>query len=348
MNTARGITSETAAYAVGMEIFLNVVLLAAGLALIVKGGDFFVECASWIAKALGVPELIIGATVVSVGTTLPELFTSLTAVIQGMAVGGEAAEGFNMIAVGNSIGSMLCNIGLILGLAIAVRPPSIGRGFAPKAVFLCCAAAVSAAFCMTGSGISLAEGIALLVLFGAFVALNIAEGKRDVRVSVSGPALRERYPAKTWAAKFAVFAVSAVAIAGGAKLLCDNAQALCISLGISQQIVGITVVAIGTSLPELVTCMTSLVKGRTDIGVGNIIGANVINGALLLGVSAAVTGSGLPIDAFTAQAAVPAMLVITAVLVVPSLIFKKTFRVQGAILLALYTGFVIYNIVAVT
>lgn len=325
-------------------IVMDIILLAVGFALIIKGGDVFVESSVRIARKLGVPELIVGATIVSVGTTLPEIITSVTSVVKGMAAGSPALEqGYNSLAVGNAVGSVMCNAGLILGLVLLIKPPSTGGGFAVKGIFLLTSLAVLALFAGTGGMISVAEGMALLALFVAFTGINMYGAAK---------AMNLREPVKVVGEKTGVkdglrFAAGAAAIALGAMLLVDNAQSLCLGAGISQQIIGVTVVAVGTSLPELVTSLTSLKKGAAAVGVGNVIGANVINATLLVGTLSCLSGRGLGIDDVTADVAVWVALAICAALVLPSAVTKKTYRWQGALMLALYLGFIVYNTVVV-
>ncbi len=333
-------------------IAADVLLLAVGLILIIKGGDIFVDASVNVARALRVPEIIIGATVVSVGTTLPEIITSATSVVKGMTESDAAlTAGYNSLAVGNAVGSMMCNAGLILGIVILSRPPRAGKGFAAKGIFLVFVTALLAVFSVTGGEISLWEGIVLLALFVLFTGLNIYEAAAfrsesplsGVAVKESGIELRKKVRGRD----VAFFVLGAAAIALGATLLVDNAQSLCIEAGIPQQLIGITVVAVGTSLPELATALTSLRKGASDIGLGNIIGANVINATLLSGLVACITGSALPVDAVTGNVAVWVSLAITAILVLPSVFTGKTYRPQGFAMLALYLGFIVYNILCV-
>lgn len=337
----------------GWGVVADLLLLAVGFVLIIKGGDMFVDASTWVARALRVPEIIIGATIVSIGTTLPELITSVTSVVKGMASGDAAlVEGYNAIAVGNAVGSMMCNAGLILALVMLIKPPATeGRSFAVKGIYLLCISAALGIFAVTGGGIALWEGIVLLSFFVLFIGLNLYEAaagnKKVKQISVQETQDCEAVAkdGKTIAKNVLFFILGAAAIALGAMLLVDNAQNICVSVGIPQQIVGVTVVAIGTSLPELVTSLTSLKKGNQNIGLGNIIGANVINATLLLGLVSCITGKGLPIDWITKNVAVWVMLAISVLLIVPSVITKKTSRWQGAAMLALYLGFMVYNVI---
>lgn len=368
-------------------------MLIAGLALIIKGGDMFVDGAVRISRLAKIPEAVIGATVVSVGTTLPELLTSLTSLVRGMRSDDPAAlTQFTDIAVGNSIGSMLCNAGLILALTIIVRPRPVPRKtFAPKGIFLLLTTALVCVFSYTSGVIDVAEGVVLLIVFTAFVTLNTAEGLKNKKIpspvpfsekplpvteqgiramreseggrfmdetekrllishsgqetaaETAAPAYKSKKPREALIST-ALFAIGAAGIAVGAMLLVDNVQFLCVTLGIPQQIVSVTVVAVGTSLPELVTAITSLRKGSQDLSLGNIIGANVINATLLLGMISCVAGGTLAIDWFTRNYAVWFTLAITALLVIPTLVYKKTFRLQGGLMVAAYAAFLTLNV----
>lgn len=327
-----------------MEILLQIVLLIMGIVLIAKGGDWFVNSAIWLARVMNIPEMIIGATIVSVGTTLPELFTSITSVCYGL-IDSTLAESYNSIAVGNSVGSMMCNMGLILGIVIAVKPVIVDKDFKFKGLFLLAVSLLLTVTVVFMNKISLSIGIILLILFAAFIAMNLAQVlKRNKNLK---PKLEQSMPVTVDDNKWLMityFIIGAVAIALGANLLVTNTKSLCIAIGIPTQIVSVTVVAIGTSLPELVTNITALRKGKSDLGVGNVIGANIINGTLLLGVITCITG-GLPIDKFTANIAMWGMLAITAVMIIPTLLKKKTFRIQGVILLLIYIIIIALNVI---
>lgn len=333
-----------------MEYFVPIVFLAVGFVLIIKGGDWFVDSASWMARIAGIPEIIIGATIVSIGTTLPELLTSVTSAIKALADPAQAA-GLNAIAVSNSVGSMMCNTGLILALVMLIKPPKTeGKDFVVKGISVLVVCVALCIFAITGAEIKLWEGILLLIMFLIFIGMNIFSAVKDNRLTAGDMEKAEKREQAKLENKWlmiAKFVVGAAAIAVGANLLVDNAQQLCLIMGIPQQIVAVTVVALGTSLPELVTAFTSLKKGTTNIGVGNIIGAHIINATLIVGLISVVSGNGMPIDAITKNVALWVMLGITTVLIVPSIFMKKTTRWQGGVMLAAYLGFITYNIVYV-
>lgn len=330
-----------------MEIFIAALLFVIGIALIVKGGDWFVDGAIWVAEKTGIPSIIIGATVVSIGTTIPEICVSVIAVVQGLADPSLSAS-LNEMAVGNAVGSMLCNISLVLALVVAVRPPAAEKsGFKAKALYLVAVTALLTVFALTGAAISVAEGAVLLVLFAGFIVLNVLEAKRALKNGMreagleTGDATAEKKKPVVMIVKLLL---GAAGIGVGAKLLVDKGQFLAEIIGIPTQIVAVTFVAIGTCLPEMVTSITSLRKKDSDIGVGNIIGANIINSTLLLGLVSVIGKDGLPIDYVTRTAALAALMAITLVLTVPALIKQKTYRWQGFVMFGLYCGFMAYNI----
>lgn len=330
-----------------MNVFLAIVLLIVGLIIIVKGGDVFVESAIWFASAAKIPEIIIGATIVSIGTTLPELLTSITSVSLGIA--NNASESYNAIAIGNSMGSMMCNVGLILAIVILIKPPKAqGKSFKIKAIYLLILSIALTVFSLTGGGLAVFEGIILLILFFVFLAYNLYEAKSFNRQYIKTKMLPNSPKMEPKAIMLNVFqfVIGAIAIAFGAYLLVNNVQFLCEKMGIPTQIIGITVVALGTSLPELVTNLTALKKGNTDIGVGNIIGANIINATLLLGVVTLI-GGGINIDYFTKNVAIFAMFAINALLVIPIIIKGRTYKLQGLLLLIAYFTAIILNLVYV-
>ncbi len=330
-----------------MEIFLAVLLFVVGLLMVVKGGDWFVDGAIWVAKKTHIPSLIIGATVVSIGTTIPEICVSTISVIKGLSNPSLQAS-LNEMAVGNAVGSMMCNIALILALVICIRPPFAEKnGFRSKAIYLTGVTVLLVIFTLTGNSINLVEGILLLVLFVGFIALNVFEAVKTLKKGTSADIDEDdedEKPQKPYIMILKLI-VGAAAIGFGANFLVDKGQFLAEKMGIPTQIVAITFVAIGTSLPELVTSITALRKKDANIGIGNIIGANIINSTLLLGLASVIGGhNGLPIDYVTRTVAIFVLLAITLVLVIPPFIKQKTYRWQGIVMLGLYFGFMAYNI----
>lgn len=323
-----------------MDIFLSILVTLLGLILIVKGADIFVDAAVWVARTAHISELVIGATIVSIGTTLPELISALTSV--GIGISSGTPSDFNALAVGDAVGSMLCNIGLIAGLCTLIRPNKcVEKGFALKAGYLLIISILLAVFIITGSHISVIEGVILLIAFIGFLALNLL-GSKD-KPPVAAITVQTKPEGKWWT-QIVQFVIGALAVAGGAYMMVNGCEKICTVLGVPAQIVGISVVAIGTSLPELVTSLNAIRKGNANLGLGNIIGANTVNATLLLGSISCVTG-GLGIDTFTAIAATGAMIAVTLILVVPTMITSKTSRLQGAAMMAVYLGLMVTNVI---
>ena len=308
-----------------MSAAIGMVLL--GLALTVKGGDLFVDAAVWFAEALGIPKFLVGATVVSLATTLPELAVSLLATARGAAG----------IAAGNAVGSVCANLGLILGISLCRSPgPLGGRRQGLRLAMMALAAALLWGLCANGTLHPLGA-LPLLGLCGAFLAESAA--------SAHSHALREdvvagRPPLPALAAPAVKFVAGAAGIVAGARLLCDYGAALARLCGVSEGVIGATLVAVGTSLPELVTTLTALSRGEGSLSVGNIVGANVIDLTLILPLCAALRGGRLPLPRQSLALDLPFCLLLSAVAVAPPLLSGRFRRWQGAALLTVYAGYV--------
>ena len=318
-----------------MSIALTLLLLALGIALIVKGGDVFVDAASWIAEVSGIPKFIIGATVVSVATTLPELLVSVFA----------AAEGKVDMSIGNAVGSVTANLGLIMALALLFMPMVIRRKDYSVKFGLMIGAALMIVIFGRGGSFGLLPSLLLLLVFVINVAENIVSARRGM--SEGSDAEKPARDKKTVIINILKFVLGAAAIVWGADLLVDNGSALALLMGVPERVISVTLIAIGTSLPELVTTVTSIVKKQGSLSVGNIIGANIIDLALIMPVCTLVSGGALPVTAQIASVDLPACLIIGAVAVVPTLIFKKFSRWQGALLLVLYAAYMVITTVMV-
>lgn len=315
-----------------MELVMLALIFLAGIILIVKGGDWFVDAASWIAEVSGIPKLIVGATIVSLATTLPELLVSAMA----------AAQGKVDMAVGNAVGSVTANIGLIMAVSILFMPGKIRRGdYLLKSILMLSAAALLSVGGMKGE-VGLALSLPLIGIFAVFTYENV-RGARRAMAHGGGDAgpVRERPGRRTVLLQCLKFIVGAGAVVVGADLLVDSASALARLVGISERVIGVTIVAIGTSLPELVTTITAIVKKQSALSVGNILGANILDLTLILPLSALISGKSLPVSAAGAGIDLPACLLVGAIAVVPSMIFARFQRWQGAVLLAVYGVYVV-------
>ncbi len=310
-----------------MSTVVIVLLFLLGLVLIIKGGDWFVDAAVWIAEVSGIPKFIVGATVVSLATTIPELLVSLMA----------AAKGSVGMAVGNAVGSVTANIGLIMGISIVCMPGAVKRGsIAFKGLLMIFACALLCAFSFGGS-LSIAASCLILAVFAVYVVNNVLDAKKQMGSEKSENVARDK---ATVARMILSFVAGAAGIALGAQLLVDNGTEIAKLLGISEAIIGVTIVAIGTSLPELVTTITAISRKQSSLSIGNIIGANVIDLTLIMPVCALVSGKALPVVRQSAIFDIPVCLGFTALAILPPLLLKKFHRAQGAVMLVCYAAYV--------
>ena len=308
-----------------MDTVITVALFALGLLLIIKGGDWFVDAAVWIANATGIPKFISGATVVSLATTRPELTVSVTGVIDGELD----------MAVGNAIGSVTANIGLIMGISLVCLPAVIKRSqFWPKAVLMVAASALLWLTC-SGGELTLTEGLLLLVIFALFIYDNIRSAKQNISSEE-----RESVDKKALPKMLLLFVLGIAAIVVGSQLLIDYGCKIAVLLGVPSAIIGVTMVAIGTSLPELVTTITAIAKKESSMSIGNIIGANVIDLTLILPICSMVAGGGLKIAEQSYALDMPVCLGVGLLAILPPLITGKLHRWQGVLLLLCYAAYV--------
>ena len=323
-------------------------LLAFGLILLIKGGDMFVEAASAIAKRFKLPELLIGATVVSIGTTLPEVMTS--------AMG--AMSGSGEIAYGNAIGSIICNTALIAAVTVAIKPGKADKKtlLFPVSFFFIIAIFYSLN-AYIGGGFSRVAGLILLAGFIFYMIMNVINMKKNPTEQIEP--LPECEVAEESASSaglikdILVLIAGAAIIAVGAYLLVESATAIAEQLGVPESVIGLTVVAIGTSLPELVTAITSLIKGHGALSLGNIIGANIFNLVLVSGVAITISPFNVPENSllFGQNASfvldIPVMLAVMGILTLPTLFKGKLQRWQGISLIGIYLAFMLVQFVFV-
>ena len=322
-----------------------VFLLVFGLILLIKGGDWFVDAATSIAKRFKLPELLIGATVVSIGTTLPEVMTS--------AIG--AASGSGAIAYGNAIGSIICNTSLIAAVTIAIKP---GKADKKSLVFPVCFFFGAMAFYALNAYVfgkfDLWMGLVLLCGFVSYMIVNVINMKKnpteqtELEESADEPAEESK---GGLIKDIAVLIGSALVIAVGADLLVDNATIIAHQLNIPETIISLTIVALGTSLPELVTAITSLMKGHGALSLGNIIGANIFNLVLVSGAAISINPFVVPSEAtFLGNNAslvfdIPLVFIVMGIMTLPPLFKGKMYRWQGIALLGLYAAYCVLQFV---
>ena len=325
-----------------------VILFIVGLILLIKGGDWFVDGATGIAERFHLPEILIGATVVSIGTTLPEVMVSATS----------AWTGHGEIAYGNAIGSIICNAALIAAITIAVKPGPVDAGSLKLPMFFFFGAAVFYAGIAYASGyFSRGIGIVLLSIFVVYIVLTVKQMKmapadkngqaEDIGEVGAGEEGKE---SPLWK-DFLLLVVGAALIAVGADLLVDNGTLIAQALGVPESVIALTFVALGTSLPELVTAITSLSKGHGSLSLGNIIGANLFNLVLVSGVSVTLSPFHIPQGSmlFGQNASlvldIPVMFGVMLLLALPAFLKKKLYRAQGIALLAVYATFCVVQFV---
>jgi cation:H+ antiporter len=316
----------------------SLVLFAVGVLLLIKGGDWFVDSAVGIAKRFRVPEIIIGATVVSIGTTLPEVMVSVTAAINNNGA----------IAYGNAIGSIICNTALIAALTIAIRPAPINRKaiVTPVVFFFVSAAIYMVAAYMFGR-FDRWLGIVMLLVFGAYMTTTIYKGFRN---PVQEQGEEEDGNGGSLIKNLVVLIFSAALIAVGADMLEGSSVSLATMAGIPTEVVGVTIVALCTSLPELVTAVTALAKGHGALSLGNIIGANIFNLVLVSGAAVTISPFVIPegsklLGYNTSQLLeIPLMVGVMALMTLPTLFKGKLRRWQGVALLGIYAAFVVLQV----
>ena len=353
-----------------MNLPVAILLFILGLVLLILGGDWFVDGASGLAKRFKIPELLIGATVVSIGTTLPEVMVSAQAAAEAAAGGGGAAT-----AYGNAIGSVICNTALISALTIAIRPtPVERRTFIKPVIFFFAAAAFYAVISYTAGEFARWAGIILLAGFVAYMIVLVMQARKDMAAGKTveeAEAPEEEEEKKEQAKGFRHFLklvlpgeeetrnvweelflilIGAAAIAIGARLLVDNGIAISKAIGVPESVIALVFVALGTSLPELVTAITSLAKGHSSLSLGNIVGANLFNLVLVSGLAITIAPFKIPVEKTIGgmNAAlvvdVPVMLFVMIIMTIPTLIRGKLSRWQGVLLLLTYVSYVVFQL----
>jgi len=267
-------------------VFSNIfvyILFFAGLFLIASGANWFVEAAVNISKRYHIPKAVIGATIVSFATTAPEFLVSFMAALNGQAD----------MAIGNAVGSTICNIGLGIGFIVVLRSVAIDdKSFNVKALFMILSGAVLFLLSLNGV-ITKANGLLLLVIFVSYLFYIYQDQKKQSK-TIDESVKIETEPKKGLWGKIKIkdsyldilmFVVGAVFVVGGSRLVVVTGTEIAYQLGISELIIGLTLISIGTSLPELITAVTSFKKGHSDLSIGNIVGANILDITMILGIS---------------------------------------------------------------
>ena len=292
-----------------------------GLFLTIKGGDWFVDSASWFAEATGIPKFVVGATVVSFATTLPELLVSVRAAMNGSA----------QLAIGNAIGSVTANTTLIMGVSLVAMAGVISRKEFSLKGGLLLAAIGGLTLLSLGNALPVWSAYILWAIFIVFMVSNLIEGKKG-----AGLEKADSYDKKEIPSKILFFVLGTASIVFGAEFLVSSGKTIASGIGISETIIGFTVIALGTSLPELVTTLTAIRKKENSLSVGNIIGANIIDTTLILPLCAVINGQALPVDKINLVFDFPVCITACAVAIVPTIIQGKFKKWQGYALLTIY------------
>lgn len=327
-------------------MFLSVVLLLVGLVILYFGADWLVSGASRLAFVLGISPLIVGLTVVAFGTSMPELVVSFAASWRGSPA----------VSLGNVVGSNICNIGLVLGLAALIRPVHVDQGTLRRDFPVMLVSSVAAvALAWLGFGLGHLDGAVLVAGMAAYTWFTIrlarrmmrprvvASGTADAVVEADAPAIEgeleelEKGPSGIWP-NVGLVVVGLACLVVGAELMVGNAIAIATALGVSEFVIAVSVVAVGTSLPELATSVVAAVKGESDISVGNIIGSNIFNVMWILGLVA--LAFGVPVDGRVLTFDLPIMLGVTLVLYPLMRVGFVVSRGRGALLLGSYAVYV--------
>lgn len=299
-----------------------------GLLLIVKGGDWFTESAISIARASGLPEVLIGATIVSLATTLPEALVSISA----------AEDGYTTISIGNAVGSIICNIGLILAFINIIKPSKITSNFFKLKSLLMILYFVIMAYLAIDGRINKSDAIVLITMLIVYIVFDffILKNKLDKK-----PVKQKLHLDSKMKLKIGLFFVlGAVAILAGSEILVHSGVILAKGIGVPESVIALSLIAVGTSLPEFATALTALKKGHTNISIGNILGANILNITMVTGISAFV--APLKILKQNLFLDFPVALLVMLVLVIPSFISKRIYRVQGLALLIIYISYLVF------
>jgi cation:H+ antiporter len=320
-----------------MELTLKIMLLAVGFSILIKGADWLVDGAVAVAKRLGMSPLIIGLTIVAMGTSAPEVAASIKAALSDSAG----------IAVGNVYGSNIANLALVGGLCAFIRPITVGRPALVRDVPIMMAVSLLLYGVFYNGQLGRIESSGMLLLFFAIIIFLIgSERKRSQKNSVafsdqvhSVEHATHHHPKKIWTS-VGLILLGLVCLTVGADLTVDSAKYLGFKIGLSEAVIGYTIVAIGTSLPELTTCLIAAIKGHDDLSVGNLVGSNIFNTLLVIGASGMV--KPYAIEARLIGLDYWLMIGILALFSVIVIAFKKVSRPAGVFLFLCYCGYIVY------
>ena len=320
-------------------MLISVLLFALGLVLLIKGGDWFVDGATGIARRFNLPDIVVGATVVSIGTTLPEVMVSTTGALLGQG----------SMAYGTAIGSIICNTALIAAISVAFNPGPVNtKSMKMPVVFFFVSAAIYCFAAYIMGSFTRPLGLVMLAIFVVYLILTVRQGMKNPDSVEEEEEDGDSKPHSLWM-DLILLVVGAALIAWGADLLVEHGTIIAQGLGVPETVIALTFVALGTSLPELVTTITSLKKGHAHLGIGNVIGANVFNLVLVSGVSVTLAPFDVPVGKLlmghnaSLVLDIPLMVGVMLLLCVPALTTRKLHRWQGIVLLCIYAAFCLFQ-----
>ncbi len=312
-----------------MQIALQFLLLAVGFIMLIKGADWFVDGASKIADRFGIPQLVIGLTIVAMGTSAPEAAVSITSALKGSAG----------ITIGNVVGSNIMNVLVILGLTAVIRAIAVKKSTIRYEIpFTIGITVVLAVLGLADNTVSRLDGVILWVLMIVYLLYLLRMAKKGQDVLEDVPELTEK---DTLPRMILSILIGGALIVWGADVTVDAATELALIFGMSDRLIGLTIVAFGTSLPELVTSVTAAVKGKADIAVGNIVGSNIFNILFVVGTTALITPVVYSANFLVDSIVAVATMVLLLICVLPK---KKLGRLGGVVMLAGYAAYFIYLI----
>lgn len=307
-----------------MNLFVTFILLIIGFVLLVKGSDIFVDGSVSVAKLLHVPAVIIGLTIVSMGTSAPEAAVSITAGIKGS----------NEIAISNLVGSNVFNMLCVAGVSALITPFLIDKTVLKRDFPLSIAVmALATVMAFTGRTVTRIEGIILFVIFVAYIAYLIRNAIKNREKSNNNE--KPMSPVKS----VLFILIGLAAIVGGGQLVVESAKVIAKTFGMSETLIGVTIVAIGTSLPELVTSIVAAYKGQSEIAIGNVVGSNIFNITFILGMSSSFTPIAVVNEALIDNIV---MMAVNAIGFVFCLTGKRLNRVEGAVMIGIYVLYTVF------
>lgn len=307
-------------------MFIKIILFLIGFVLITKGADIFINCTVDIGKKTKISEIILGATIVSFATTLPELTVSLFA----------SLDGHTTMSLGNAVGSIICNTGLVLGLVAFISPFSVDKKmfFSKSVLLLICV--ILLLLLGIDKSITKIDSILLLTMLAIYMYSNyksVVEKGSKSRINNTSK-VKGNNNLGEWIRIALLFALGLIMMILGSRLLVDNGVIIAEWIGVPQGVISLTVIALGTSLPELVSSLTAIKKNHHAISVGNILGANILNIVSVIGISS--IPNDIPILSQNMSIDFPFMIVLLLILILPTIKKNKLYRFQGFIMLIVY------------